>query len=251
MLKLMKYEFRKTWYTKAIMLVVTAIAQALYMIGLYGERDGALLAGMIFLFFLAVGSILIMGLESVVTLHRDMNTKQSHMLFMTPNTSYGILGAKVLECGISILLAGAFYFALGVLDFTLLFAKMGELNTLWEYVQSFLADFTINGRPLVFDVQTMSLLTFSQLSGWILLIVTAYLAVVISSSLLNGKKLNGAVSFFIFLALEGAAAWLTRAVTSRIASTAVAMTTGGLIYLVIAGVMYYVSALLMDKYLSV
>ena len=63
------------------------------------------------LLMLAVCGVAVMGLESVFVLHRDMNTKQSYMLFMPPNSCYKILGAKVLECGAAILIAGAFFFA--------------------------------------------------------------------------------------------------------------------------------------------
>ncbi len=45
MLKLMKYEFRKTWFTKAILLAITALAEIVYLIGLYGDREGLLATG--------------------------------------------------------------------------------------------------------------------------------------------------------------------------------------------------------------
>ena len=61
--------------------------------------------GIVLLTMLAMGGIMVIGLASVVTLHRDVSTKQSYMLFMTPNSSYSILGAKMLENGLSILLA--------------------------------------------------------------------------------------------------------------------------------------------------
>ena len=128
MLKLMKYELRKTWFTKAILLAVTAAVEAFFLYGLYGEKEDMAAGGAFILLLLAFGGVLVIGLESVITLHRDMNTKQSHMLFMTPNSSYKILGAKVLECSLSILLTGAFFFALG--------AKQGELSVLWDQIRN-------------------------------------------------------------------------------------------------------------------
>jgi hypothetical protein len=77
MLKLMKYEFRKTWFTKVILLAITALAEIAYLIGLYTDREGLLAAGVFLLMLLAVGGLLVIGLGSVVTLHRDMNAKQS------------------------------------------------------------------------------------------------------------------------------------------------------------------------------
>ena len=251
MIKLMKYELRKTWFTKLILLGITAVAEIIYLVGLYTDREGTMSAGITLLFVLAISGLLVIGLESVLVLHRDMNTKQGYMLFMTPNSCYKILGAKVLECGISILLTGAFFFALGLLDLSLLFARQGMLNTLWQQIQSFLSSLTIYGRPLVINVSTISALCFSILTGWISTITTAYLADVISSSLLNGRKFNGLISFLLFVALSWGFSELNTLVTHGITDTVTMLWIYGVFELVIATVMYFVTAHLMDKYLSV
>ncbi len=253
MLKLMRYEFRKTWFTKVILLAITALAEIAYLIGLYADREGLMATGVFLLMLLAVGGLLVIGLGSVVTLHRDMNTKQSYMLFMTPNSCYSILGAKVLECGISILLTGAVFFALGALDVTLLFARSGELKALWDWVRQLLASITVNGRALMSDLRLQSLLsvTFSLLSGWLLTVTTIYLAVVISSALLNGKRFSGLISFVIFLILAWGCARLASLISGSIGDLFRLMLVNGLISLGFSAVMYFVTAQIMDKRLSV
>ena len=42
MLKLMKYEFKKTWITKLILLGVTAVAEIAFLVGLYADKEGPL-----------------------------------------------------------------------------------------------------------------------------------------------------------------------------------------------------------------
>ena len=201
MLKLMKYEFRKTWLTKLIILGAAAIAEVVFLIGLYsGSEDRLLPIGIILLTLLAFGGIMVIGLESILTLHRDMNTKQSYMLFMTPNSCYKILGAKVLENGLSIALAGTFFFALGFLDLTLLFSHEGDLKELWEIIRDLITAFN---EEIPFTPQGVGSLVFSMLCAWILVVSTACLADVISSALLNGWKYNGIVSFLVFLAISG------------------------------------------------
>ena len=251
MLKLMKYELRKTWFTKVILLAVTAAVEAFYLYVLYGEKEDMAAGGAFILLLLAFGGVLVIGLESVITLHRDMNTKQSHMLFMTPNSSYKILGAKVLECSLSILLTGAFFFALGALDLSLLFAKQGELSVLWDQIREFISNFSVNGRPITIDLPTMATMVFSLLSGWIALITSAYLADVISAALLNGKKMNGVISFVLFLVINWGITRLIVLLTASITENIPAMLAGGGLDLLFAAVMYYVTALIMDKYLSV
>ncbi|MBQ6959803.1 MAG: hypothetical protein IJP78_02370 [Clostridia bacterium] len=251
MFKLMKYEFRKTWITKLILLGVTAVAEAVYLFGLYTEKEGPLSVSVMLLTMLAVFGVLVIGLESVLTLHRDMNTKQSYMLFMTPNSGYQILGAKVLECGLSILITGAFYFALGAMDITLLFAKSGQLNQLWDMIQNVISQFTINGRPLTINAEIMAALTFSLLTGWIGIVTMAYLADVVSAALLNGKKYNGLLSFAVFLALTWLTSWATGKITAGITASTTMLVVNGLIDLGFAVIMYIVTAQIMERKLSV
>ncbi|MBQ6383054.1 MAG: hypothetical protein IJQ88_09550 [Clostridia bacterium] len=251
MLKLMKYELRKTWSTKAILLAVTAIVEIAYLIGLYADKEGTMSVSVLLLILLAFGGVMVIGLESILTLHRDMNTRQSYMLFMTPNSCYKILGAKILECGVSILLTGAFFFALGVLDITLLFAKEGQLSRLWETVQQFLSHFSVNGRALDISVRTMSAVAFVLLTAWISLISTAYLADVISAALLNGKKHNGFVSFLLFILLSYVTNRAAGLITASIHDSYTLMMVYGLIDLAFAAVMYVVTAMIMERKLSV
>lgn len=253
MLKLMKYEFRKTMFTKLILLGITAVAEAAFLISLYTNKEGSLAASIGILTLLAIGGVLVIGLQSVLTLHHDMNTRQSYMLFMTPNSSYRILGAKVLECSLSILLTGAFYFALGALDISLLFAKEGMLSQLWDTIQEMLRSFTFsNGQTIIsLDMKGMAVLVFNLLSGWINTVTTAYLAVTVSAALLNGKRFNGLVSFVLFLALSWAGGWLERFATQSISSIETMLLVQGGIALAVAAVMYIATAQIMERKLSV
>ena len=251
MLKLMKYEFRKTRSTKFMLLAITLIAEVAFLIGLYGEHETTAALAIGSLVFLAFSGILIVGLESIVTLHRDMNTKQSYMLFMTPNSSYKILGSKVVECGLSILLAGAFFFALGSLDITLAFAKEVGLKSLWETIQDLLTHITINGRSLEINVRVLASLAFTLLTSWILTITTAYLSVVISAALLNGKKFNGLISFVFFLLLNWGCTRVIRFATERIPENFSLLVVYGLVAIALSAIMYIVTAQIMERKLSV
>ena len=249
MLKLMKYELRKTLSTKLVLLGVTAAAEAAYLISLCWLRDSFVLPlSILLLVLLATGGVMGIGLESVVTLHRDMNTKQSYMLFMTPNSSYAILGAKMLEMTLSVLLSGAFFFALGTLDITLLFAREDMLNQLWSTLQDVVHALD---SQLTLNAVSFASFLFSLLAGWICVIATAYLADVISAALLNGKKHNGVVSFVVFLLLSILTEWLMQAVTRTLTPYNVRLVTQGCIALALAAVMYVVTAQIMERKLSV
>ena len=246
MLRLLKYEMRKTLASKLILLGVTVIAQAVFLAGLWGNRENTLITGAALLFFIAVIGIGLIGILSVATLHRDMNTKQSYMLFMTPNSCYKILGAKVIECALSVLLTGAFFFALGWLDFSLLLGKDAN-QKLWDMVQELIRSINTQIR---LDVPHISALVFSLLSSWLCTITTACLADVVSSSLLNGKKGNGIVTFLLFLALNWGISKLVGLIPSSLGMVTVLLLDGAAA-LVLAAVMYVITARLMEKYLSV
>ena len=56
----------------------------------------------------AIVGVFLHWAESVIVLHRDLNTKQSYMLFLTPKSSYPDPWCQGPENGISIALTGVF-----------------------------------------------------------------------------------------------------------------------------------------------
>ena len=248
MLKLMKYEFRKTLYMKLILLGTTAAAEAAFLIGLAAGIEDLWAGAVLALVLLAFASELVIGLASLLTLHRDMNTRQGYMLFMTPNSAYRILGAKVLENGISMLLTGAVFAALGALDVSLLFAKMGEFDRLWQMITTFLHSMN---EAITLDAPTLLSFALEMLSSWFCLVTAACLGDVISAALLRGRRMNGLVSFLIILALLFLTARLQSLAVRGIHVIRDAFLVQSLIALVLSAVMYFVTARIMDRRLSV
>ncbi|MBR4234462.1 MAG: hypothetical protein IKR85_00185 [Clostridia bacterium] len=197
--KLLKYELRKTGFSKLIMLIITMLAQAVFMVGISSHKEGTVLTGALLLFFIALGGILVMGLQSMLTLHRDMNTKQGYMLFMTPHSSYSILGAKAIECTVSVLLAGVFYFVLGIIDIRMLFKGFGSLEDFREAM-----DFLTNmffGVTL-FDRSLLTAFIFNMITAWISTIMLACFADIVISALLNGRKYTILLGIALFVVLS-------------------------------------------------
>ncbi len=248
MKNLLKYEFRKTLSVKLALLGLTAAAEIAFLAALFLNKENLLAISIFLLTMLALGGVMVAGLATILTLHRDMNTKQSYMLFMTPNSCYRILGAKVLENALSLLLCGGCFFALGTLDITLLFARAGSLKELWEAIGSMLR--TINSE-LTLDVPNMLSFTIGLLASWFSAVTAACLADVISSALLNGKKGNGIIAFLIFLALSFLVSWLQQTLTSSVTSIQPRFLLQALIALVLSGGMYFATARIMETSLSV
>lgn len=245
MLRLLKYELRKTLFAKLILLAITAVAEAIFLYGHWADKEKPLVIGAALLFIIAISGITLMGILSLVTLHRDMNTKQGYMLFMTPNSCYKILGAKVIECGVSLMIAGAFFFGLGILDFSLLLGGSEVIHDIWDVVSEMLRMFRID-----LSLSNIAALVFYLLSFWLCTVTTAYLADVISSSLLNGKKGNLLITFLLFLVLDYGTGKVVQLIPSG-DNVVLMYVLQGLAALGLAGIMYVITARLMEKYLSV
>lgn len=184
MLKLMKYEFRKTAFSKLILLSITLLSEIVYLLGIFLKKDVFLSSGIMFLVLCATMGILYIGLESVTVLHRDLNTKQSYMLFLTPKSSYQILGAKILENGISILITGAFFAALAAIDAAAAYFYVGGLKEVWNMVN----DVLYVSMHISVDPVSIAFAFFTLLASWISYIVSADFAVILSASVLAGKR---------------------------------------------------------------
>lgn len=246
MLKLMKYEFRKTAFSKLILLVITAVVEIAFLLGVFLEKDNLLAIGVALLSMCAVVGIFYIGLESVIVLHRDLNTKQSYMLFLTPKSSYQILGAKVLENGISIALTGVFFAVLAALDVTVATLYIGGMKELMDLVRTFLEinwSFSLNPAEI-------ALYFFGLLASWIVYIVNADLAVILSASVLAGKRGSGLVSFLIFVILSTLLGIVLDYIPS-LASIELTFVLYIAASFVMAAVLYVISGWIMEKKLSV
>lgn len=246
MLKLMKYEFRKTAFSKVILLLITAVLEVAFLLGVFLKNDRLLAVGIVLLMLCTVMGILYTGLNSVITLHRDLNTKQSYMLFLTPKSSYEILGAKILENGISIVLTGIFFAALAVIDFSVAIFYIGGLKELWDMVKSFI-DVSLN---MAFSPKEIGFYFFSALASWIVYIVNADLAVILSSSVLAGKKCSGLLSLVFFIILSTALGMILDWIPV-LKNADLAFVLYIVVSLAISAGLYLVSGWIMEKKLSV
>ena len=249
MLKLFKYELRKTLSLKIIMLCVTGILELFFLFGLYGDNENIFAASCFFLFLMAFVATVIIGVHSMKLLRNDLNTKQAYMLFMTPNSSYKILGAKVIENGVSVFLTGVFYFLLGMLDISLVFGKYGELSYMLDYINEFFAFKN-------WDAISISLLAsygLVQILHWLYIIAVAFFAIVLSATFFNGKKWNSFASLGIFIAIVVVVNVIINAIFGG-ASIAISSAQNFImsaIFFVLSVVMYFITAWVMDNSLSV
>lgn len=247
MLKLMKYEFRKTMLSKLILLAITAVMEVVFLVGVFLEKQTPLAMGITGLILCGIFGILYIGIESITVFHKDLNTKQSYMLFMTPNSSFKILGAKVLENGLSLLLTGVFFAVLTAINISTAVIYIGGLQDLLDMLERMSVSFKMN---IDLNTEIIIAMFFTAIASWIMTIVTADFAIVLSATVFLGKKFSGIVSFAIFLAVNvlGSKAM---AMLPAIENEYIQFSLNIGVLFGIAVVLYVAASWIMDKKLSV
>lgn len=247
MLKLFKYEMRKTLLPKLIMLGMILCLEGIFIYTLLSSKEDSATLLLILLMLASFVGVLFIGIQAIITLHRDMNTKQSYMLFMTPNSCYAILGAKALECLVSVVLASLAFFGICLLDCRWILARFDRLAQLQEFITDILS---MVGKDLLPDLPTVAVYATNTVVSWIETVMLAFFADVLATALLKGKKFGGFLSFILFLVLSVIAGKLVSLIRPAGSGNA-SLLLRSVAMLAISAAVYAATANLMEKKLSV
>ena len=194
MLKLIKYEFRKQVQSKVLIGILLAVLQVWFFIALSSDDSEKLAQPALWLLLLAFGAIFYVSLECIITYSKDLKTRTSYMLFMTPNTSYTIIGAKVLATAIQILLVSGVFLLIGWIDWKALTNKYGELEMIIDFVRD---TFSLDIESEIIVIGIASLVV-----TWIFRVMVAFFSITLSKTLMAEKKGKGLVSLILFIGIN-------------------------------------------------
>lgn len=243
--KLMKYEFRKTRLSRLILLLATAVSELLFLAGLFLKWNNGAIWGSFLLLACVTFGIFYIGVESILVFSKDMNTKQSYMLFMTPNNSYQILGAKVLENLICIIAAGLIFCLITFADISIATIQIDGLDTLMKNLNEILNSMFRNLPTW----QEITAAFFEFLLGWFMTITIGYLTVILSATVLAGKRLSGLISFVLFIAIS----WIISIVLEyipQLSNPTMNYALGWIVILVFSTLFYLISGWILEHKLS-
>lgn len=198
MLKLMKYEFRKQAFSKGVILGLVGLTELYFAISVLLGKQNHTTASMSILAVLTVAILFFVAYEAIITFSKDLKEKCSYMLFLTPHSSYAIVGAKVLSAGLQVLLVGIVLFAIIAGDLTIIFAKYSDIARIKDIIQEVMKEFLsldVNGLDIFYVV-------VNTLFNWISVITLAFFSISLSATFLANKKYKGIVSFVIFIAIN-------------------------------------------------
>ena len=194
MIKLMKYEFRKQALSKLIIVAFLAILEVAFFSGILLDKGNIVGTSASFLGLFTMGAMFFLAFESIITYSNDLKQKCSYMLFLTPNTSFSIVGAKVLSAGIQVFLAGVAFVAVYFIDGVVVLAKYDSIANLKELFIELLNSY------LKLEIATSSILLGIAvlLISWIGTITLAFFSITLSTTFLADKKFKGILSLIIF-----------------------------------------------------
>ncbi len=207
MLKLMKYEFRKTRTTLLIMLGALVLLEAGFIIG--DRIDDYRIAGVCLglltaLVFAVYIYILIAGISSY---SKELNDKSGYMTFMVPVGPVGIVTSKLLFTVLAALVITALFGGAAYYDYAQLFKRLDfdkETYDQMKFAFSMFSGTLGPGFSLTRVILTIGFEVGTVLIQIILVMCTAYLAITLSATLMQNKKgfLRLLVSVLLFVALN-------------------------------------------------
>lgn len=205
MFKLMKYELRKQAFSKGIILALLALTEVLFLYSALFDKEKTLGISVVLLGMITYASILFVAFESILTYSNDLKTKRSYMLFLTPRSSYQIVGAKVFTSGIQVLITGFVFLLIGIGDAAIIIAKYDVLAQVKDGIVQMIEQITKSN----FELKSLIFVFLLVLLSWISIITIAFFSITLSTTFLANKKFKGLVSFAIFIGINALYSFIT------------------------------------------
>lgn len=194
MFALLKYEYRKTLVSKLLMLAGSVLAECIFLIGAIFNIDVLVSTGVGLLVFVAVCSFIYVLCEVMYSFELELKNKQSFMMFLTPKSSFEIMGAKTIQNLSTLVVLALFFGTLAIVDINCFTShSVAEIFSIFAKTFEMIFPFT---KPLGGIVFVILCLFF----GWLCLLQLGFASIVIAKTLSNGKILASIIEFVVVLA---------------------------------------------------
>lgn len=192
MLKLIKFEFLRKRMIFVISIALVMIGQA-YAIYKYFDIEAPVRAVIgqevfaVYVLIVLVAMAILYLIDIIFLFRNDLFKQEGYMLFMTPNSGYKILGAKLIFALIEGLSIVAFYMLLVFINIKMM--KLDVIN--FEYFRISSEDLALMIKGLILGV--FVLVEFA---------LTVYLSFALFKSIFNNVRFKGLITFFIFIGIN-------------------------------------------------
>ncbi len=253
MIKLMKYEFRKQLNSKFIILFLLVLIQTCFLLGVFFENDDWVMSSSLTLFFLVIIVFSYLAFEAVGRYAKDLNEKCSYMLFLTPNDSYNILGAKILVTILQVVLFSVIFFALFIIDAKMFVNYFDFVDDIRAVVEMALDTFFVRNILDDYNFYTLVLGVIKTIADWLLFVVMAFFAITLSNTFLYSIKFKNFISLILYIIINTGITYLSDIMkeTFKIYVIQDKLFFDSIFTLIAITVIYFVTAYMVEKKLSV
>jgi len=156
--------------------------------------DKFLIISMLFMFLLSFIGIIVVIIDSVNLMRKDLFSDTGYLLFSIPQNGFSIVGAKLIVSLIEFVIYG--FFTIGfVFIHGLLFTSIHSSEILTQIFNK--------GLPVIAEnIPYIITFTLEALLSTIIFILSIYLSLTIAKSLLHSNKNGTIISFIVFIVVQ-------------------------------------------------
>lgn len=192
MLKLTKYEFIKARVSLAIVALLFIIFEGYFIYGILADKDDHTAIAITILTLYSLICFFIVFTMAINNYSKELASKSSYLIFMTPNSTLKIVLSKMLS---TLLIGATIVFVITVLatiDISIMFDKFSSLNNWTKLFENILENMGINTTLLI---PTVIGYIIEFLINFFSIVTMIYLAITLSSTLLQNSRFKGFLSF--------------------------------------------------------
>ena len=198
MLKLMKYELRRNRTILLILYIAIAFLEGFALFSLINKSEVNTLRSFLFLYMGAILGIVLIFIMAIMSYSKELGSKYSYMSFMTPTSTYKIIGSKFLTTCFVAAMTTLIAVVLAIVDYNILISQFTEVKDVQHEI---LILMTMRGL----DVQNIPVtLSIALLLIWLSIFTSicfAYFAITLSATVFANKSYRGFISFVIFIVI--------------------------------------------------
>lgn len=196
MFKLSKYEIRKNILGLVIMFGAIAGLEIYFLISAFLENARHTAISSSFLIMSSVIAYFGVLIYGVASYSKELNRKTGYMTFMTPVSSFSIIGSKL----ISTLIVGIFFVALlgilAMIDMAIVENVFPQTKVFSDFIDAIARSFGSNAGKIWISV---GIGIFSMLIESFAIVAIAYMSITLTATIFQNKKWKGLVSVLIFI----------------------------------------------------
>ncbi len=196
MLKLTKYEFIKSKFTLIIIGLILAVVEGYFLYSIIVKDSDATFLSAAFLFIFAMTCFFVIYIIAIKNYYDELSSKSSYLIFMTPTSSLSIILSKMLNVLIIGIILIATFAIVGIIDYQIATITYDGPKNFIEYIKYMLSAMDVD-TALIIPILIAFILEF--LINFYSIVTMMYLAITLSSTVLQDKRSKGIVSFILVI----------------------------------------------------